>query len=92
MDISAKNAFKVFFLDFSETVIINLLIVLCYISSIKMLLLSHQINYKIFFPNFFLSPKEKVAMTAWTTKNEAKAYNTVGGASLRGGLDKSRML
>ena len=31
-------------------------------------------------------------MAAWSTKNEAKTCNTVGGASFRGSLDKSRMV
>ena len=31
-------------------------------------------------------------MTALSTRNEAKACNTVGGASLRGSLDKSRIV
>ena len=38
-----------------------------------------------------LSPKEKVAMTAWSARNEAKACNTVGSARYRGSLDESRM-
>ena len=31
-------------------------------------------------------------MMAWSTKNEAKACKTVGSASLRGSLDKSRIV
>ena len=31
-------------------------------------------------------------MMAWSTRIEAKACNTVGGASFRGSLDKSRMV
>ena len=55
MDTFAKIAFKGFFLDFSETVLINMLsLFLCCISCIKMLLLSHQnqlldIVFKILF-------------------------------------------
>ena len=30
-------------------------------------------------------------MMAWSTRNEAKACNTVGSASFRGSLDKSRI-
>ena len=64
---------------------------LCCISCIKMLLLSHQ-NQLLETKFKFCSPKEKVAMTAWSTRNEAKACNTVGGTSFRGSLDKSRMV
>ena len=56
-----------------------------------MLLLSHQNQHLD--NNFkFVSPKEKVAMTAWNTRNEAKTCNTVGGSKIRGSLGKSRMV
>ena len=56
-----------------------------------MLLLSHQ--NQLFENNFkFLSPKEKVAMMAWSTRNEGKACNTVGGSKIRGSLGKSRIV